>query len=226
MEGGIMLETIALLLNIPICIRLVCALVFRLEVDPSGTRFAGHYRNWEVRTLTGRVVGANAYTTTSTRTTYTESQYHGGYDKRVSVSSSLHNTLLLVDATGQQHSLTVTDFGLEVWADQIVTVCWAVKGRKSILFAVLNHSTRREFTQTWHCIDRVAIPRVWLATTEMIVSVITLIGIIPAFAWAGAVNLQLRHYKKKGTAPLWTSTAPAAAALTAPSPYMGGGQPF
>jgi hypothetical protein len=205
---------LVLLLNVPICIRAISALVNPLEVDPSGERFAGHYRRWQISTLTGRVVGANTYTTTSTRTTYTESQYHDGYDRHVNVSSSLHNSLLLVDAAGQQHSVTLTNFGVEAWDGQIVSVCWAVKGRKNMPFVVLNHSTRREFPgKRWGCLDKIAVPRVGLATFWAIISAITLIGLIPAMAWAVTLRLQLRHFVNKGMGPLWTSTAPLVATL-------------
>jgi hypothetical protein len=205
---------VVLLLNIPISIRAVSALVNPLKVDPSGTRFLGRYRRWEIRTFTGTVAGANTYTTTSTRTTYTENQYTTtGYDKHVYVSNSVHNSLLLVDAAGQQHSFTVTDFGVEAWGDQIVSGCWAVKGKKSILFAVLNHSTRRQFTKRWHCIDRIAVPRIGLATLWVIVSAFTIIGIIPALAWAVALRMQLRRFINHGIDPLWASTGAAAAAL-------------
>jgi hypothetical protein len=205
---------LVLLLNVPTCIRAISALVNPLQVDPSGTRFAGRYRRWQVSTLTGRVAGANTYTTTSTRTTYTESQYHNGYDRHVNVSSSVHNTFLLVDAAGQQHSVTVTNFGVEAWDGQIVTVCSAVRGRKNKLFAVLNHSTGRQFPgPRWGCIDRIAVPRVGLATFWAIVSAITLIGLIPALAWAVTLRLQMRRFVNKGITPLWTSTEAVAATL-------------
>lgn len=206
-------SVLVLLLNIPLCIRAISALVNPLEVDPSGAQFAGRYRRWQISALTGRVAGANTYTTTSTRTTYTDSQYHDGYDRHVNVSTSVHNKILLVDAAGQQHSLTVTNFGVEVWDGQIVSVCWAVRGRKNILFAVLNHSTHCEFTKRWGCIDRVAIPRVGLATFWGIVSAITVIGIIPIVAWGVTLRLQLRRFVAKGLRPLWTSTGAVAATL-------------
>lgn len=214
-EGGFMggFSVLVILLNIPTCIRAISALVNPLAVDPSGTRFAGRYRSWEISTLTGRVAGANTYTTTSTRTTYTDSQYHDGYDKHVSTSTSVHNTLLLVDAAGQQHSVTVTDFGVEVWDGQAATVCWAVKGRKQILFAVLNHSTRRRFIKRWHCIDKVAVPRVGFATFWAIISAVTIIGLIPALAWGVTLRLQLRRFEQEGILPLVNSTGAAAAAL-------------
>jgi len=205
---------LVLLLNIPMSIRAVSALVNPLAVDPSGTRFLGRYARWEIRTFTGRVAGANTYTTTTTRTVYTENQYTAtGYDRSVYTSSNVHNSLLLVDATGQQHSFTVTDFGVEAWGDQIVSGCWAVKGKKSILFAVLNHSTRRQFTKRWHCIDKIAVPRIGFATFWAIVSAMTIIGIIPALAWAVTLRMQLRRFINHGINPLWTSTGAAAAAL-------------
>jgi hypothetical protein len=203
------ITVLVLLVNIPTCIRAISALVNPLQVDPSGTRFAGRYRRWEVRTLTGRVAGTKTYSTTSTRTTY-----DGDYGRRVSVSSSLHHSLLLVDAAGQQHSLTLTNFGVEVWDGQVVTVCWAVRGSKQILFAVLNHSTGRQSAgPRWGCIDRIAVPRVGLATFWAIVSAITLIGLIPALAWAVTLRLQMRRFVNTGIKPLWASTGAAAAAL-------------
>ena len=206
---------LVLLLNIPICIRAISALVNPLAADPSGTRFAGRYRRWEIRPVTGRVAGANTHTTTTTRTTYTESQYGSGYDRHVNTSTSVHNTLLLADAAGQQHSFTVTDFGVEVWENQIVSVCWAVRGNKSLIFAVLNHSTRRHWVKRWHCLDKVAVPRVGFATFWAIVSCITLIGIIPALVWAVGLRRQLRRFINKGIGPVWTSTGAAAAAMAA-----------
>ena len=204
-----MVGVILLLVNIPICIRAISALVNPLQVDPSGARFAGRYRRWQVDTLTGRVAGANTYTTTTTRTTY-----DGDYGRRVSTSSNVHNSLLLVDAAGQQHSMTLTNFSVQVWDGQIVTVCRAVKGRKNIIFAVLNHSTNRQFEGTrWGCIDRIAVPRVGLATFWAIVSAITVIGLIPVLAWAVTLRRQMRRFVKTGIKPLWTSTEAVAATL-------------
>lgn len=204
-----MVGVILLLVNIPICIRAISALVNPLQVDPSGARFAGRYRRWQVDTLTGRVAGANTYTTTTTRTTY-----DGDYGRRVSTSSNVHNSLLLVDAAGQQHSMTLTNFSVQVWDGQIVTVCRAVKGRKNIVFAVLNHSTHNQFAgPRWGCIDRIAVPRVGLATFWAIVSAITVIGLIPVLAWAVTLRRQMRRFVKTGIKPLWTSTEAVAATL-------------
>lgn len=208
--GGRMFGLLVLLLNIPMCIRAISALVNPLQVDPGGARFAGRYRRWQVNTITGRVAGANTYTTTSTRTTY-----DGDGGRRVQVSSNVHNSLLLVDAAGQQHSVTLTNFGVEAWDGQIVTVCSAVRGRKNILFAALNHSTNQQFAGTrWGCIDRIAVPRVGFATFWAIVSAITLIGLIPALVWAVALRRQMRRFIKTGITPLWTSTQAAAATLS------------
>jgi hypothetical protein len=205
-----MFGLIVVLLNIPICIRAISALVNPLQVDPSGARFANRYRRWQVNTVTGRVAGANTYTTTSTRTTY-----DGDGGRRVQVSSTVHNSLLLVDAAGQQHSMTLTNFAVEAWDGQIVTVCSAVRGRKNIYFAVLNHSTNRQSTgPRWGCLDRIAVPRVGFATFWAIVSAITVIGLIPVLAWAVTLRRQLRRFIKTGIKPLWTSTEAAAAALS------------
>ncbi len=204
-----MVGVIILLVNIPMCIRAISALVNPLRVDPSGARFAGRYRRWQLSTFTGRVAGTNTYTTTTTRTVY-----DGDYGRRTSVSNRVHNSLLLVDAAGQQHSVTLTNFSVEVWDGQIVTVCRAVRGRKNIVFAVLNHSTNIQFAgPRWGCIDRIAVPRVGFATFWAIVSAITVIGLIPALAWAVTLRRQMRHFVKTGIKPLWASTEAVAATL-------------
>ena len=202
-----------LLLNIPMCIRAISAAVNPLVVDPSGARFAGRYRGWQITTVTGSVAGAKTHTTTTTRVTYGASDNNPDYSRHVSTSTNVHDSLLLVDPAGQQHSLTVSNFGIEVWEGQIVSVCWAVKGRKSIVFAVLNHSTRRQFTKRWGSIDKIAVPRVGLATFWAIVSAITLIGIIPDLAWAVTLRRQMKGFINAGIMPLWTSTGAVAATL-------------
>jgi hypothetical protein len=208
------LSVLWLLVNIPMCIRAISALVNPLQVDPSGARFLGRYRRWQVSMLTGRVAGTNTYNTTSTHTTY-----DGEGGRRVNVYKNVHNALLLVDAAGQQHSLTLTNFGVEVWDGQIVTVCWAVRGKKNILFAVLNHSTRRQFVGSrWGCIDKIAVPRIGFATFWAIISAITLIGLIPVMAWAVTLRLQIRRFVNTGITPLWTSAGAVAATLESPRP--------
>jgi hypothetical protein len=212
---------IGFLFSVPIYVRAFTALS-PLEVDPGGARFAGRYRRWEVRSLTGRVGGTNTYTTTTTRVTYQASQYHDGYDKHVSASTSVHDTLLLVDAAGQQHSLTLTDFGLEVFDGQIVSVCWGVRGSKQVVVAVLNHSTRRHFTRRAN-LDKVLIPRVPLFTLWTLAAIIFsvigsivlgfVIGLLPVVIFAATNRRQRRRFVNSGIGGLWTSTAAAAAAL-------------
>jgi hypothetical protein len=86
-------------------------------------------------------------------------------------------------------------------------------GDQNILFAVLNHSTRRLFTKRWGCIDRIAVPRVGLATFWAIASAITVIGLIPVLAWSVTLRRQMRRFINKGIMPLWTSTGAVAATL-------------
>ena len=62
-------------------------------------------------------------------------------------------------------------------------------------------------------LPRRAVPRVGLATFWAIVSAITLIGLIPALAWAVTLRLQMRRFVNTGIKPLWASTAAPAAAL-------------
>ena len=53
-----MFGLLVLLLNIPMCIRAISALVNPLQVDPGGAQFAGRYRRWQVNTITGQVAAA------------------------------------------------------------------------------------------------------------------------------------------------------------------------
>jgi hypothetical protein len=96
-------------------------------------------RSWQVSVLTGQVAGTNTYSTTSTQPTYGTVQTDNGAKQVVTgirTSTSVHTTLLLVDKAGQQHSCTLTNFGLEVFDGQIVSVCSAARGRKNVVFAV------------------------------------------------------------------------------------------
>jgi hypothetical protein len=188
-------------------------------------KLAGRYRRWQVSSLTGRVAGTNTYATTSTQVTYRTSQYHDGYDKHTRASTSVHNTLLLVDAGGQQHSFILTDFGLEVFNGQVVSICWAVRGRKRTIISVLNHSTRRQFVRRRN-LDKVLVPRVPLFTTWLLVSLVfSVIGLIPfgmvvtlfpVCIYSAMYRRQGRRFERSGITSLWTNTAMAAAVLTGP----------
>jgi len=146
--GG--LVGLAILCCIPVYVRTIITVLSPLAVDASGAAFVGRYRRWQASTLTGRVADTNTYSTTRTKASYGTIQTDHGSQRvitGVNTSTTRHDTLLLVDKAGQQHSITLTDFHLEVFKDQIVSVCWAVRGSKQVVIAVLNHSTQRLFTR-------------------------------------------------------------------------------
>ena len=220
------------LCSIPIYIRTIITLRSPLAVDASGTKFIGHYRRWQVSTITGRVAGTNTYTTTSTKVSYESSQYHDGYDKHVTTSTQVHDTFLLVDPEGQQHSFTLTDFHLELFTNQIACVVWAVRGRKQPVITVLNLSTRRTFTSKRNlALHKVVHPHglifgCWLIGVillAMVASIATggplaLAGflaviVISAFISSRATNRQFRRFLDSGIEPVRANAGAVAAAL-------------
>ena len=228
--GGLIV--LAILCCIPIYVRTIISVLNRLTVDASGTAFAGRYRRWQVGMLTGRVAGTSTYSTTQTNVSRGTIQTDYGAKSVVTdvrTSTSVHTVLLLVDGAGQQHSITLTNFGLEVFNDQIVSICRAVRGSKQVVFAVLNHSTNRQFIRKrnfykilhrhgvllgcwivfWTLLAMVAA----LALSFVGYVVFCLILIISAaMSWA-ATNRQVRGFTSSGIKPLWKSGAEAAAAL-------------
>jgi hypothetical protein len=228
--GG--LVVLAILCCIPIYVRTIITVLNRLNVDASGAAFTGRYRRWQVNMLTGRVAGTNTYSTTQTNVSYGTIQTDYGSKNVVTdvrTSTSVHNTLLLVDRTGQQHSITLTNFGLEVFNDQIVSICGAVRGSKQVVIAVLNHSTKRQFTRKRNFYKIVhphgVLLGFWLVFWILLALVASLalsfvgyfvfwliVIISAAISWA-ATNRQLRGFTSSGINPLWKSGAEAAAAL-------------
>jgi hypothetical protein len=195
----------AFLFSVPIYILAFSALT-PLAVDASGTRLVGLYRRWHVTSITGRVRGANTYTTTSGGAIYADGS-------RQYTSTTVHDRLLLVDSAGQQHGFTLANFRIEVFDDQVVSVCTAVRGRKQVIVAVLNHSTRRQSTRR-DALTRITLSRrvfwnIWLPLSVIMLG----IGLIPSLIYAVTYRLQLRRFEKRGIRPLWTSTAMPAAAL-------------
>jgi hypothetical protein len=219
---------LAILCCIPLYVRTIIAIRNPLAVDASGTAFAGRYRRWQISALTGRIAGTNTYSTTKTDVTYGTVQSDYGSSRVVTdvrTRTSVHNTLLLVDKAGQQRTVTVTNFGLEVFNDQMVSVCWAVRDSKQVIIAVLNHSTQRLFTRK-QAFNKVLyrygqLLGFWLVGWVLIALVASLalsfvgyfvfwvIVLISAFILNRAANRQFHRFTSTGIGPLWTSTAAA-----------------
>lgn len=221
MQAGFLLW--GFLFTIPLYVRAFFALTSPLALDANGTHLAGHFRPWQVVSVTGRVGGTSAYTTTTATTTYTQNAY-GTTDKSTSVSTNLHQALLLVDAAGQQHSFSLTNFHLQVFDGQIVSVCTAVRGRKQAVVAVLNHSTRLQFTEARQ-LNMILHPRgllvvFWILFATIFsgigsIEVMFLIVFAAVLTMIGANRSAHRRFRNTGIQSLWTNTAPAAAALSA-----------
>jgi hypothetical protein len=219
-SGGSAVEgvlIVGILFSIPIYIRASIALLRPLAVDPSGTRLAGHYRRWELRSVTGRILDTNAHSTTVVSSNYQASQFN------VSSKSYLHQMLLLEDAAGQQHSFAMTNFYLQVFNGQVVSIGVAIRGKKQFPIAVLNHSTRLQFVAGRSVLDKIVVPRAPLLTLWVIASIIFLvignlligpvIAFFSLFFFALTNRRQRRRFGRSGLGALWTSTAATAAAL-------------
>jgi hypothetical protein len=57
------------------------------------------------------------------------------------IRSTPHQTLLVVNAAGEQHNATLSGMDADVFAGQVVTHCWAAIGRN----AALNHPIRQQY---------------------------------------------------------------------------------
>jgi hypothetical protein len=214
-----------ILFSIPLYYRIIIALRNPLVVDASGTAFVGHYRKWQVNALTGRVAGTSTHTTTSTQTTY--ETVHTDYGTRqhvsgVHTSTSVHDTLLLVDPAGRQHSFTLTNFGLEVFNGQVASLCTAKRGKKSVNIAVLNHSTRRQFTKNrelWRLVNpHGTLLGCWLVISLLLAGLVSLVYEFSGFfvfdailigsvaASAVVTNRQFRRFRDSGMKALWDRT--------------------
>jgi hypothetical protein len=192
-------QILAIILAIVIadCLMWIRALraVRSLSLNPDGTAFTGRGRRWQVQTFTGRVASANSYTTVS-----------GSSDN---VSSTVHQTLLLVSGTGEQHNATLSGMG-GIFAGQVVTHCWAASGRKQVTFAALNHTTRQQYVSRE---GLVSIARgsdvlllVWVA-----VSWVSMAGIPQFIVFAAICYRRIWAFERSGTDALWAATAPIAA---------------
>jgi hypothetical protein len=221
----------AIVFGVPFYVRIIISSLCPLAAEASSAALAGHYRRWQVGAFTGRVGGANTHSTTQTSPVYGTVQTESGTRSVVTgirTSTSTHTTLLLVDRIGQQRTFTLTNFGLEVFNGQIVSLCTATRGRKSVIIAVLNHSTRRSFTGARE-LYKVVHPHqrligLWAGFSLLLSFVFLFIGlgdwlILAAIFFSSIITSilagrrQVRRFARSGVSPLWTSTAAAAGAL-------------
>jgi hypothetical protein len=220
----------AIVFSIPFYARIIVSLLNPLAVDASGATLAGHYRRWQVGALTGRVAGVQTHSSTHTNPVYGTVQTSTGTQQVVTgirTSTSTHTTLLLVDPAGQQHTFTLTNFGLEVFNGQIASLCVATRGRKNVTIAALNHSTRRQFTRPQD-LYKIVHPRgvllgFWISFAVLLAGLVAFaLGFAFFFVFLGIFLIsgiisgvtsrrQVRRFTSSGIDPLWTITAAAAA---------------
>jgi hypothetical protein len=86
------------------------------------------------------VAATNAYTRTTRTVSYETNSYSDAPTRRETISTDVYQAILLVDAGGRQRSFTLRNFGTQIFGGQVVSVCWAVRGRRAVTFATLNHS--------------------------------------------------------------------------------------
>ena len=174
-----------------------CRSIRTTSDDPP--RFEGAWRGVQLYSFTGQVSGSATRSTTS---------ISGGI-KTVDgdVTGSIHSTTTVIDKfrlvnpqTRQEENFQLTNYQVQVYDDQFVSVAWAIrKGKqRGRYFLVVNHTTHQQFFGTsdireissrtsalWFLIA-LPFPPVWLLAV--------LRGII--------INIQVSRFQRSGVQPL------------------------
>ncbi|MFE3189532.1 hypothetical protein ACFXHA_11025 [Nocardia sp. NPDC059240] len=194
-----------------------------LRVNAEATGFEGlRKQNWQVTRVTGRVLGANSTT---------ETQFSAGYQSDgtpfARARTDVRETFRLYLLDGRQNDFQAINFHVNPRQDDVITICYAQRGSRWNVIAVLNHTTNQQFTDN-ASLFKLLEPHA--ATYAMLGSlVIAFIGVFTAcFLLIPGFGLMFLYYKRKGNvvrnfgrpgpnsgiAPLWVQSAPEAAALT------------
>jgi hypothetical protein len=194
--------TIALLYFI---LRPLVAVARPIRVSADGTRLVGR-RGWRVHTITGRI--ASIRTRTERNTTSTWDSVNQMWFRNT-VTETFHD-VLVHDASGTQRSFTVNG-DVRIFHGQVVSYCWARRGRRSAYLGLLNHSAN----QTWPAPEKDALGLVQRTGCLFVCWVfllgITLVGLIVPFTFIIVWRIQYRRFRNKGIRSLWPVTAPAVA---------------
>lgn len=199
-DGFAALILLAIILNIPMCLRALRAMS-PLAIDPTVTRFTGRHHGWHVATVTGRV--DSSQTRNVTYGSY-QLQHLAASDTVIGTTSfhtDSYDQFVLIDGTGRPHPVSALNFYAVVRRGDVVTVAWARRGGKNILFTVLNHTTNTaHYNDVW--LNTIGSPRHVLLVFWIFVSVFTVIGVIPTVTYVVAMKGQLRRFKSSGVRPL------------------------
>lgn len=95
-------------------------------------------KKYHLHTETGKVVNSSKTTSTSVS---------GGGNYAVNSFSTINDQIFLVDKTGKEHSLQLTDFDVACREGNVLTVIWAIpKGKdRGQYVALRNHTTEQTF---------------------------------------------------------------------------------
>jgi hypothetical protein len=98
------------------------------------------YWRWKVTHFTGTVLSSEALAHTYGRQIkgYTDS---GEYVNRSYTTTDIHNTIFLLLPSGQQHEVELVNFGGTAIPGNIITVWYAVLGRKQVSMLMVNNDT-------------------------------------------------------------------------------------
>jgi hypothetical protein len=194
MAGFMAYVLVCCLLSIPIFMRIAKAMR-PMIASSDGQEVLG----WTLNAVSGRVLDSRSTSTAITTGTvqgYSSSgQVIGGFSTRVERNDSF----LLQDASGQQHSYSLKDFDADVYVGQVITMCYAHRGGKSVPVVVINHSTRRQFFNDKELFRLASGRSIGIALYAVFTCLFT---VLASGFWALMINRQLRGFRRTGVNPL------------------------
>jgi hypothetical protein len=174
-----------------------------LAVNDTATAFKNKYFRWKLVTVTGRVLDGSLTTVS----------YVGTYSNELSSTMPLpssHDVISLQLADGSPYHVRLLNYAFAPNRGDVVTICTAHKGRKSVTVAALNHTGNYQSINDEDLV-KVVVPRVtWMLICYALVGALCvfllplLIVYIPLFILflKGQKSVRTR-FCKKGIAPLW-----------------------
>jgi len=219
MSGGTSaLLFVAVLMCVPMILRLL-RVAHPFAINADATRFTGRYARWQVTTITGTVLASKTTTSVQgTAPTYTPVYLDGSYVGQASsggyVTTTRYDTFRLLDAVGQQHSVSVKNFHTDVNPGDVVTAAWASKGRRKRELVVANHTTRKLYANDV-TIHEMTSPHHLRLIGSAALAICSLIGFPLAMAYIFVERHQRKTFYRKGVQPVWAKGRRDAQALAA-----------
>lgn len=215
-----MVLLLALLVNLPLIIKVFGFYARPLTVSEDATALAGKYSGWKLSNVTGRVVAASA--TTRVSGGYYHDAYSGTSQGRI--RTDVTDNMRLQFANGQQDDVRLLNFNVSPQAGDVVTVSHANKADKWVTVAVLNHTVNRQFVND-ESLFKLLEPHgvLWLILSIVFTSFAIMFGaLIFVILWIPLIVFYLRgqkHARQKfassGIAPLWLQSRDQAQSLLA-----------